>query len=97
MSERIQCPNCGSYTYKEKTTGGCMYLLAIISFFGGAFITYIFGSLSALLDYAILFGVVLSIIFVLIQVKLDSIRSKKTGQRPMECNNCNYEGFIDRV
>ena len=72
-----------------------MYLLAIISFFGGGFITYTFGSFSALLDYAVLFGFVLSIIFVFIQVKLDSIRSKKTGQIPMECNNCKYEGVID--
>lgn len=95
MSKKIQCPNCGSYTFKEKTTGGCMYLLAIISFFGGTFITYVFGSLSALLDYAVLFGIVLSLILFLIQSKLDSIRSKKTGQIPMECNNCQYEGVID--
>ena len=97
MAKKFQCPNCGSYTFKEKSTGGCLITLAIISFFGGAFLTSVYGSMSALLEKAVLIGFVLSIIFLIIQRKLDSIRSKKTGRIPMECNNCKYEGFIDKV
>ena len=95
MSQKYQCPNCGSYTYKEKTTGGCMYPLAVISFFGGAFLSYTFGYMSFLLEMSVLIGLVLSIVFVFIQSRIDTKRKNQTGQFPAECNQCKYEGVID--
>ena len=52
-----------SSSYKEKTTGGAMYSLAVISFFGGAFLSYSFGYMSFLLEMSVLIGLVLAIVF----------------------------------
>jgi predicted nucleic-acid-binding Zn-ribbon protein len=95
MSQKYQCPNCGSYEYKEKSSGGCLYPLATISFFGGAFLSYSLGYMSFLLEMSVLIGLVLSIVFISIQSSLDTKRKKETGQFPAECNQCKYEGVID--
>jgi len=95
MPQKYQCPNCSSFTYKEKTTGGAMYSLAVISFFGGAFLSYSFGYMSFLLEMSVLIGLVLAIVFVFIQSSIDTKRKNQTGQFPAEFNQCQYEVVID--
>ena len=64
MSQKYQCPNCSSFTYKEKSPGGCLSGLALISFLGGGFITYVWGYISFLFEMSVLIGLVLAIVFV---------------------------------
>ena len=95
MSQKYQCPNCSSFTYKEKSPGGCLSGLALISFLGGGFITYVWGYISFLFEMSALIGLVLAIVFVFIQSSIDTKRKNQTGQFPAECNQCKYEGIID--
>tara|TARA_B110000971_G_C19976400_1_gene485153 strand:+ start:1244 stop:1516 length:273 start_codon:yes stop_codon:yes gene_type:complete len=87
MSEKLQCPNCGAYTFKQKNNG--YYSIAGVVFLFGGFLTYITGW-----STAVLIGLVLTI---LICVKASKEESKeyKSGRFAAECSSCKYEDIVE--
>jgi hypothetical protein len=87
MSEKLQCPNCGAYTFKQKNNG--YYGCAGAVFLFGCFITYSTGW-----PTAVLIGIVLTI---LICVKASKEESKeyKSGRFAAECSTCKYEDIVE--
>ena len=87
MSKKLQCPNCGAYTFKQKNNG--YYGFAVAVFLFGGFFTHITGWTSA-----VLIGIVLTI---LIFIKASKVETKeyKSGRFPAECSSCKYEDIVE--
>jgi hypothetical protein len=80
MSEKLQCPNCGAYTFKQKNNG--YYSI-------GVFLTYITGW-----STAVLIGLVLTIL-ICVKASKEESKEYKSGRFAAECSSCKYEDIVE--